>query len=109
MPPKVIVPRHVEDFLRGEGLFGRVEEIVRQSARVTHPNGNRRYHHYVLNVSETGKSTVLCDVTDTRKLGGTGGPEEFVAFEDHEACGGKGCGDCDLGTIQVLRRMGPGK
>jgi len=99
----------VETFLREIDLLDQADHIFHRSARVSLPEGNRRYHHWVLLV--TGNE--ISRITDIRTGAQSKAPVdparplakgEFVVWEDCEACGATGCGKCDKGLVRVIRR-----
>lgn len=106
-----------------------LQDMLRRAAICTLPEGNRRFHDWVFDVREhrvlaitniaergeaahtaaKGPSQPPRKVSTQRvamhgtKLAG----DEFVMWEEHELCEGKGCLACDAGQIQVVRRMRP--
>jgi hypothetical protein len=48
--------------LEGAGLLDRLDAVLSKSAIVTHPKGNRRYHHWVFEVVDGN----VVSIWDTR-------------------------------------------
>ena len=94
------------------------EDVVRmvgRAAKCSHVSGNRRYHHWIFEVDENLVVQCMTDlrnhrtsrvfeeklVQDLPKLA----PDEFLSYDECEACQGHGCTSCDgLGEVMVVHR-----
>src|SRR4051794_19304146 len=93
----------VEVYLKEIGLADRLKEVMAKAAIVTHPRGNRRYHHWVFEV-RNGIIVSVFDLRGPQKPALT--PDSFVAYEDCDRCLGKTCPACEgTGLIKVTRRL----
>lgn len=82
-----------------------VAQWVKSSAITSSYEGaNRRYHQWVFLVQ--GDAVISMRNIETGRRSGTmqAGPGEFLVYEDHEACNGAGCKDCQQGSIPVIRK-----
>jgi hypothetical protein len=75
-----------------------LQDMVVHSTRITHPDGNRRYHDYLFMVEGSrvvafGKIEELFKCEQCRDTG------TIRTFDECGACDGVGCEHCDLGLI----------
>lgn len=101
----------VESFLRKAGLLDLLEYIHEHAANTSHEEGNRRWHHLILDV----KGDAILKVYDTA----TGerskpeelapNPDEFVAWDECPNCDEAGNNSCPVcrgrGGIRVVRKL----
>lgn len=103
-----------------EGIdFETLNDMVKRSARITHPQGNRRYNGWLFMVEgndvlgfgkiqdtgeadrETPRLQVISSVDDELGLCGTcSGSKKIAAFDPCEKCDGRGCKYCDKGLVR---------
>lgn len=79
-------------------------EMVRQSAKVTHPFGNRRYEDYVFKMD--GKKVEGIGLFAGGSGNGTGkqrgeGDGRSTYYDDCPRCDGMGCDHCDDGLVVI--------
>lgn len=99
-----------------------IQEMLKRAAICTLPQGNRRFRDWVFDVRDgvvvaltnvgtmapvpPGQPDKKSKLTQTPAIHGAKlTKDEFVMFEDHELCNGKGCFACDDGQVQVVRTM----
>ena len=73
--------------------------MVEHSAKSSQRGHNRRYHNWLFKVSAAGDVTSMVAVEF--KVIGTGGD---AMWEEHEACGGRGCHDCGWAG-EIVRKI----
>lgn len=104
------ISQEAEFALAGTGLANRLEEVIKKSAIITHPQGNRRFHGWIFDVQ--GTRVVRATKLDSER--------EFIVYEECPGCRGTGwpgpkgegskCSTCKGdGEIKVTRRLPPEK
>ena len=102
--------------LRGN-LRWHIGDMAKRAAQITHPDGNRRFHGFVLEVVDRQvRSIVYVPSLDheflqadriypqARSCQFCRGRMVRVSYEEHEPCDGSGCGGCEGGLVRVERR-----
>jgi hypothetical protein len=93
--PEYEVTAQVERVMLAEGIC--MEELLSmldQAAITSHARGNRRYHHWVLQVEGALIKRMTYFEDATRTVRSPSHPTPFTVWEDHEACDGQGCMAC---------------
>jgi len=92
-----------------------VSRMIDRAAKLTHVDGNRRYHHWIFQVDEDFTVSRMTDMRSNKtstvfeKKEVQPAPRlsagEFLTYDECSACEGDGCTACDgEGTIPVIRR-----
>ena len=84
-----------------------LQDMVRLSARCTHPEGNRRFEDYIFNVQGNRVTSITIGVEryettvqlfDCKQCRDTG---KVQVFNPCERCEGGGCNFCDRGLVRA--------
>ncbi len=76
-----------------------IVQMVRDSARVTHPMGNRRFEHYVFLVDKgmvKSISRFSNDVVSSTACAVCGGSKQLITYDGCGLCDWSGCWSCRL-------------
>lgn len=94
----------------GEVDLKKLHDMLRLSAPVTHPLGNRRYKDFVFDL----RNKKLCVRISKYKIGVEAAPShkycgncdegKIIVWEEHEDCHGEGCPQCDQGQVRKVRK-----
>lgn len=109
--PRFLIPLNVATKAKREAGIGieRLQNMVRLSARCTHPDGNRRYEDMIFMVQ--GRRVTSVTVLPTLKLVEPVEPaahyqcqtcqdkNKVQVFDQCEHCDGLGCPRCDKGLV----------
>jgi hypothetical protein len=92
--------------LRRTGLVDRLDDILAKSAIVSHPRGNRRFHHWIFDIRE-GK---VIQVTDLRSQSPDVDTRDFIVWEQCECVDNfEAVADCKIccgrGEVKLTRRL----
>ena len=100
------------DIVRGAATLGITFEhlvsMVRNSSRITHPNGNRRYYGYlfyvegdkVLRFLRLDGVPIVVPSPDSLKCESCKGTKRIKVYDQCPMCEGLGCNSCDGGLVQ---------
>ena len=107
---RFLIPLSLVLKVKSKGVsLERLQEMVRLSARCTHPDGNRRYDNFVFTV----KGNQVLSVRVEGDMVEVDNPDQYYdcvvcrdtgrvgVFNPCEHCDGTGCERCDLGLVRA--------
>lgn len=106
---KIEIFPEVMAFAKTQGIsLHQLEDMCQKAALITHEDGNRRFHNWIMLVKQ-GQLQRITDVrtgvsSDTLSAGPKAG--EFLMYDECPACHGETCERCDFtGQVPMVHRL----